>query len=195
MSIITNSGVATQFNNAKATFLSRVDHITGKTIWAKSYEVNSDNLFVIYSMVIKNQNIWYYFQQVIIVIYLIYIHRVIIFSVVYFLLCRYLYIMGAFTTNNWYYFWLKINIDSQFLRELIFKRTRTNFQHNFSCFLNHFRINLRQNLFQKIFIHRVIIFSVVYFLLCRYLYIMGAFTTNNWYYFWLKISIHNFYEN
>ena len=75
MSIITNSGIVTQLNNTKAIFLSRVDHITGKIIWAKLYEVNSDNLFVINSMVIKNQNIWYYFQQVIIVIHFYNIHR------------------------------------------------------------------------------------------------------------------------
>ena len=51
--ILANFKIDAQFLNTQLNILSRVDHMTGKTIWAKSYEIIYGNSYVINSMVRK----------------------------------------------------------------------------------------------------------------------------------------------
>ena len=46
-------------NNTAVGFLMKIDHITGKILWANSYElVHNNNPYILYSFSIKDQQIW-----------------------------------------------------------------------------------------------------------------------------------------
>ena len=45
--------------NSSMNFLTKVDHVTGKTLWAYTYQyTNGANVFLLVYYTLKNENIW-----------------------------------------------------------------------------------------------------------------------------------------